>query len=142
MHPSSNRTALVQSLNKIVTPHMMTQHEFCFLACGRYGQRFEYRSEVDRFRTAAAYLCIKHLALCAQPVALSDQDVDLFSPLQHALDGLMQHNLGLVELLLDFHDAVRLGRVLVLDNVFLQLGKGARIVWQVRAREGRAGVLV
>lgn len=55
---------------------------------------------------------IECLALCAQIGALSYQVIDLLSPLQHALDGLVQHDLGLVQFLLDLHDAVRLARIL------------------------------
>lgn len=35
----------------------------------------------------------------------------------------MQYNLGLVEFLLDLHDAVGLPRILVLDNVLIELGQ-------------------
>ena len=50
----------------------------------------------------------------------------------------MQHDLGLVQLLLDLHDAVRLLRVLVFDYVFFELreGEGRR----VGGCEGRARV--
>ncbi len=83
-------------------------------------------------------LLIKHLALCTQPIALGHQIVNLLSPLQDALDSLVKHNLGLVQLALDLHDAVGLVRVLVLDNVILQLREGerGRAVGPLRARVG------
>lgn len=37
----------------------------------------------------------------------------------------MQHDLRLVQLLLNLHDAVGLLGILVLDNVFFELGEGA-----------------
>lgn len=67
---------------------------------------------------------VKHLALGAQAVALGHEVVNLLAALQDALDGLVQDNLGLVELLLDLHDAVGLLRVLVLGEVVAQLGHG------------------
>lgn len=73
-----------------------------------------------------AYLCVEHLALGAQAIALLHEAVELLSSLQHALNGLVQHDLGLIQFLLDLHDAVGLLRVLVLDNVFLELGVRAR----------------
>jgi hypothetical protein len=71
-------------------------------------------------------LTIKHLALGTQSVALRDQIINLLPSLQHALDGLVQHDLSLVQFLLDLHDAVRLLWILVLHDVFLQLGKRQR----------------
>lgn len=65
---------------------------------------------------------VEHLALVAQAIALGHQVVNLLSTLQHALDGLVEDNLGLVELLLDLEDAVGLRGVLVLGDVFLELG--------------------
>lgn len=38
----------------------------------------------------------------------------------------MQHNLRLVQLFLDLHDAVRLLRILILDDVFFQRGEVER----------------
>lgn len=67
---------------------------------------------------------VKHFALSAQPIALGHQIINLLSSLQHALNRLVQHNLGLVQLLLDLHDAVGLLRVLVLGEVVRQLGEG------------------
>lgn len=68
-------------------------------------------------------LRVKHLTLRTQPVTLGDQIINLLTPLQHALNRLMQHNLGLVKLLLDLDDAVGLRRVLVLRDVCLELGE-------------------
>jgi hypothetical protein len=65
---------------------------------------------------------VKHLALRAQPVALGHQTVNLLAALEHALNRLLHQDLGLVELFLDLHDAVRVLRVLVLCNVVLELG--------------------
>lgn len=67
---------------------------------------------------------VEHFALSAQTIALRHQIINLLSSLQHALDGLVQHNLGLVQLLLDLHDAVGLLGVLVLGEVVRQLGEG------------------
>jgi hypothetical protein len=73
------------------------------------------------------YLGIEHLALRAQSVALRNKVINLLATLQHTLDRLVQDNLGLVELLLDLHDAVRLLRVLVLLDVVLELWEGERL---------------
>lgn len=70
------------------------------------------------------YHTIKHFALSAQTITLRHQIVNLLSSLQHTLNRLVQHNLSLVKLLLDLHDAVGLLRVLVLFEVVLQLGEG------------------
>jgi hypothetical protein len=82
------------------------------------------RSHNHTARVLLLRLRIKHLALRAQPVALGHQAVNLLPALQHALNRLVQHNLRLVQLLLDLHDAVRLLRVLVLGDVLLQLREG------------------
>lgn len=57
---------------------------------------------------------IKHLALVAQAVTLGDEVVDFLAALEDGLDGLVQGDLGLVELALNLQDAVGLVRVLVL----------------------------
>lgn len=80
-------------------------------------------------------LTVEHLALVAEAVALGDEVVDLLAALQHALDGLVQDDLGLVELPLDLHDAVGLVRVLVLGEVFLELGHRDAVL----ARRGPRG---
>lgn len=67
-------------------------------------------------------LLVKHFALGTQAITLGHQVVDLFSALQNTLNGLVKHNLCLVELLLDLEDAVGLGRVLVFFEVLAQLG--------------------
>ena len=71
---------------------------------------------------------IEGFALGTQVGALSYQVIDLLSALQHTLDGLVQHNLGLVHLLLDLHDAICLGRVLASVEVFPEAGKGHGVV--------------
>lgn len=76
---------------------------------------------------------VKHLALRAQAIALRHQVVNLLASLQHALDGLVQHDLRLIELLLDLHDAVCLMRVLILHDVILERGECQR------GRRGRKG---
>ena len=68
-------------------------------------------------------LRVKHLTLRTQPVTLGDQIINLLTPLQHALNRLMQHNLGLVKLLLDLHNTVGLRGVLVLRDVLFELGE-------------------
>lgn len=68
-----------------------------------------------------AYLLIKHLALCAQPVTFLHKSINLLASLQYTLNRFMQHNLGLVQLFLDLHDAISLLRILVLHNVFFEL---------------------
>ena len=70
---------------------------------------------------SGAHLLIKHLALCTQPVAFLYESINLLASLQHALNSLVQHNLGLVQLLLNLHDAISLLRILVLHNVFFEL---------------------
>lgn len=57
---------------------------------------------------------IKHFALVAQAVTLGDEVVDFLAALEDGLDGLVQGDLGLVELALNLQDAVGLVRVLVL----------------------------
>lgn len=42
----------------------------------------------------------------------------------YTLDGLMEHNLGLIQLLLDLHDAIHLVRVLVGGDVGLERREG------------------
>ena len=69
-------------------------------------------------------LLVKHLTLRTQSIALRHQTVDLLPPLQDTLDGLVQDDLGLVQLALYTHDAVGLRGVLVLDEVFLEGGHG------------------
>jgi hypothetical protein len=69
-------------------------------------------------------LCVEHFARRTKLITLLNQVVDLLSSLQNAFDGLVQDNLGLVQLLLDLHNTVCLLWVLVLDNVVLQLGVG------------------
>lgn len=86
------------------------------------------------------YLLVKHFALCVQPIALLDQRINLLPPLQNTFNRLMQHNFGLIQFLLNLHDAVCLMRVLVFDNIFLERRKiergrrigecGARILGQ------------
>lgn len=66
-------------------------------------------------------LCIEHLTLGAQAVTLGHKIVNLLTPLQDALDGLVQDDLCFIKLLLDLDDAVGLCRVLVLGDVLLKL---------------------
>jgi len=68
------------------------------------------------------HLCVEHLALRAQTIALRNQVINFLPSLQYTLDGLVQHNLCLVQLLLNLHDTVCLLWVLVFDNVVFQLG--------------------
>lgn len=79
-------------------------------------------------QTRSTYLSIEHLALGAQTIALRHQVVDLLSAREHALDSVVQHDLGLIQLFLNLHNAVNLSRVLVLCDILLELG-----IWQ---REG------
>lgn len=69
-------------------------------------------------------LCIKHSTARTQPITLGDQIINLLAPLQHTLNSLMQHDLGLIQLLLNLHDAVSLGWILVLDDVIFEFGEG------------------
>jgi len=75
-------------------------------------------------------LRIKHLTLRTQPIALRHQVIDLLPALQHTLNRLMQHDLRLIQLLLDLHYTIRLLRILILDDIVLKFGKG----------EGRVGI--
>lgn len=67
-----------------------------------------------------APLTIKHLALRTQPIALRYQIINLLSSLQHTLNSLVQHDLGLIKFLLNLHDAVCLLRVLIFHNIVFQ----------------------
>lgn len=105
--------------------------------------RFDSVSENRWCPVQSAYLGIEHFALSGQSITLLHQGVDLFATLQNTLDlnlvsilngiravatyRLVQNNLRLIKLLLDLHNAVGLARVLVLDNVVLELRQGARI---------------
>ena len=93
------------------------------------------------FRLAVTYLSIKHLALRAESLALLNQVVNFLSPLQHALDGVVQYHLGLVELPLDLHGGVGIFWVLVLLYVFVELGKRKRSVSLCKVHVGGAWVL-
>ena len=84
------------------------------------------------------YSLVKHLALTAQSITLLHQAVDLLSSLQYTFNSLMQHNLRLIQLLLDLQDTVRLLWVLVLVDVFLELWK--REWGRIRACEGGARI--
>lgn len=102
--------------------YMTMQHEFCFFACWRESSQHAASDYDETFSTT--YLSVKHFALGAQAITLGDQAINLLASLENTLNGLVKHNLGLIELLLDLHDAVGGVRVLILDNVFLELGEG------------------
>lgn len=110
--------------------YMITQHEFCCLAYQLQSAPPPPSPTAKPLKEKKTYLLIKHLTLRTQPIALLHQTINLLPALQHALNRLMQHNLRLVQLLLDLHDAVRLLRILVLDDVIPQGGeierRGAR----------------
>lgn len=55
--------------------------------------------------------------------------------------GLVEHNLGLVQFLLDLHDAVGLLGVLVFDNVLFELRQGACVLAQRGIGESCPGML-
>lgn len=86
---------------------MTYQHEFCFFACS--GSK---SASASYFGRVGEELTVKHLGLGTQSVTLLDQIVDLLASLQHTLDSLVEHNLGLVQLLLDLQDVVGLVWVL------------------------------
>ena len=125
---------------KAKTIYISTQHEFCLFACAISLSATDSDSNPSSLTRQGRALTIKHLTLRTQAITLGDQIINLLTTLQHTLDGLMQHNLGLVELLLDLHDAVCLLRILVLDDILLELGKrqcgvgrrprGARVLGQ------------
>lgn len=69
------------------------------------------------------HLGVEHLALRTEPLTLLDQVVNLLPPLQDALNRVVQHDLGLVELLLNLHSAVGILGVLVSLYVVLELRK-------------------
>lgn len=81
---------------------------------------------------------IKQLALGTQSITLGDKIVKLLSTLQHALDGLVNDNLRLVQLLLDLENAVSLMRILIFGEVLLQFWEGQS--W-LAISPGRSGVL-
>mmetsp|Transcript_1911 Transcript_1911/g.8000 ORF Transcript_1911/g.8000 Transcript_1911/m.8000 type:complete len:264 (+) Transcript_1911:1099-1890(+) len=58
-------------------------------------------------------LLVEHLRGEGEVGGLVHQVVQLLPPRQHGVDGLVQHDLGLVELALDPQDLIRLVRVLV-----------------------------
>jgi hypothetical protein len=95
----------------------------------------------DTARILLLRLGVEHLALRAQPITLSHQVINLLTALQHTLNSLVQHDLGLIQLLLDLDDAVRLRRVLVLGDVLFQLGEGERGLALGEGGVGGAGVL-
>lgn len=101
---------------------MRTQHEFCFFACSKNKVSQHYVSSLGRCSKWRLSRTVEHLALGAETVTLCHQVVNLLASLQYTLDGLVQNNLGLVELLLDLHDAIGLLGILVLGQVVLELG--------------------
>lgn len=137
-----NKKEDAQSYRKLF--YMIIQHEFWSFA---YSQRCDIsawlptykvrRNSITEF-SRSTYLLIEHLRLPTQIITLRHQRIDLLSPLQHALDRLMQDNLRLVQLLLDLHDTVRLLRVLVFHNVFFE-GR-EREGLRVRRGVGSSGV--
>lgn len=112
----------------------------------------EHRRQMAQAQAHLLCRLVEHLALCAKRVGPVDQTVELLASLKHRLDGLVlkehmrgsntslqsfngyaqprgqsrdlthQHNLCLVELLLDLHDCICLFRVLVLLQVRVQGG--------------------
>lgn len=73
--------------------------------------------------TGVCLLClfVEHLGAGRQGLALVNQGVQLLTSFQHTLNGLVQDNFGLVQLLLDPHYGVRLRWILVLLDVVGQL---------------------
>ncbi|KAM3084190.1 hypothetical protein ACMFMF_001547 [Clarireedia jacksonii] len=69
-------------------------------------------------------LTIKHLALRAQTITLGYQLINFLPSLQNTLDSLMQHDLGLIQLLLNLHDTVRLLGVLIFCNIIIEWWEG------------------
>ena len=63
-------------------------------------------------RVCLSSLLVEHLAGHAEVIAPFHESVKLFSPLKHALDRLMQHNLGIIQVLLNFCQLVSLSRIL------------------------------
>lgn len=86
---------------------MTYQHEFCFFACSGLKS-----ASASYFGRVGEELTVKHFGLRTQSITLLDQVINLLASLQHALDSLVEHNLGLVQLLLDLEDVVGLVRVL------------------------------
>jgi len=97
------------------------------------------RSHNHATRILLLRLLVEHLTLSTQAIRLSDQTVDLLASFQHALDRLMQHDLGLIQLPLHLHDTVRLVRILVFLNVLFQLRIRPRRDGRRRVR--RPGIL-
>lgn len=133
-------TALQRQIKRPLN-YINTQQEFCFFACSVWDTLAtsprDKKKRAEKVKTQSSSKkrkekkakgrgshTVKHFALSAQPIALGHQIINLLSSLQHALNRLVQHNLGLVQLLLDLHDAVGLLRVLVLGEVVRQLGEG------------------
>lgn len=83
------------------------------------------------------FLLIEEFTLARQSIALRHETINLFSPLKHALDRLMQYYFGLIQLLLNLHNTIRLLRILVFHNVIFELWEGQG---GVRVREGSARI--
>lgn len=64
---------------------------------------------------------VEHLRLGAQLVRLRHQVVELLAALQYLVDGIMQDDLGLVQILLNLGHRIRLLWILVLGEVGIQL---------------------
>ena len=86
-----------------------------------------------------ADLFVEHFALRAQTVTLLHQRVNFLASLQDTLDGFMQDYLCFVQLFLNFHDRVRLLRILVFLYVLFELRKG-HITWCGLFCESRAWI--
>jgi len=69
---------------------------------------------------------VEHLGLRRKGIGSLHEVIQLLSALEDRLDCLVQDNLGLIELLLNAHDRVRLTRVLVFLDVDVDLGEGYR----------------
>ena len=79
------------------------------------------------------------MRILTQLTTLPRQCLQLLAPIQHLLNRLMQHHLRLIQLLLDLHQTIRILRVLVLGDVFLEFGEDDRVLGGEGA-EGGDGV--
>ena len=129
-YKNAARTHL-HSLFSVPVSHIIEQQLFCFFA-------WATRISATAVSRGIGILTVEHLTLRTQSIALSHQVVNLLPSLQHTLNRLVQHNLSLVQFLLDLHNAIRLLRILVFHNIILQL-------WKTKCRTaigpGGAGML-
>ena len=69
---------------------------------------------------------VEHFALLAEGAALLDELIEVFTALEHRVDRVVQHDLGIIQFLLHTQDRVSLTGVLVPRKVVLRIWEFAR----------------